>query len=504
MSDLVPSFSPAANSAPTPPTSVTTPVASAAIPSAAGSLSTAILDVGFSGFGSFSLSGSGSLSISNELELDPSNTGTASFNATGGTLSAPIIHLAKNSTLTISGASVTAIVNLIVDNTSSSVLTLNSGILSVGSLSLNGVPGHFTWNSGTLNFLGNVTVNSSFALGSSIALGNGKIFMAQSLTNQGIITLANPSALSLFSVANAANASITGAGNVSLISKTPSANAGLLSISGTFQSSADFANFGTFSLAGPQTWASGATFTNSGNATFSSDTGSTSASPLNIINTAGSIHLHATQHLNSLTLNGGALFVETGTTKVNALSIAGTTSNWSATLNLGSNPFILEAAANKSSLISTLQNQLVYGLTHTTGIVGASLSAHQALALLDNAVTNFATFGGISVDTNSLLISPELLGDANADGHVDLTDLSTLLNHFGQQTPNWTDGNFDNAPTIDLTDLSDVLNNFGLTNPNASSQLLVTSYQLPSTPTPEPTSLVLLLPTLLLGRRRHA
>ena len=66
----------------------------------------------------------------------------------------------------------------------------------------------------------------------------------------------------------------------------------------------------------------------------------------------------------------------------------------------------------------------------------------------------------------AILIAPEILGDANADGKVDLTDLSTILNHFGQQTPNWTDGNFDGAATIDLTDLSNVLNNFGVSNPN--------------------------------------
>jgi hypothetical protein len=54
-----------------------------------------------------------------------------------------------------------------------------------------------------------------------------------------------------------------------------------------------------------------------------------------------------------------------------------------------------------------------------------------------------------------------LPGDANLDGTVDLTDLSTVLNHFGAATSSWLDGNFDNAGTVDLTDLADVLNNFG-------------------------------------------
>jgi len=61
-----------------------------------------------------------------------------------------------------------------------------------------------------------------------------------------------------------------------------------------------------------------------------------------------------------------------------------------------------------------------------------------------------------------------LPGDANLDGHVDLTDLSTVLNNFGQATTAWTSGNFDGAATIDLTDLSAVLNNFGQSAPSAA------------------------------------
>ncbi len=63
--------------------------------------------------------------------------------------------------------------------------------------------------------------------------------------------------------------------------------------------------------------------------------------------------------------------------------------------------------------------------------------------------------------SNSATAPAALLGDANVDGRVDLTDLSVVLNNFGSATANWTSGNFDGAATIDLTDLSDVLNNFG-------------------------------------------
>jgi photosystem II stability/assembly factor-like uncharacterized protein len=54
-----------------------------------------------------------------------------------------------------------------------------------------------------------------------------------------------------------------------------------------------------------------------------------------------------------------------------------------------------------------------------------------------------------------------LVGDANLDGQVDLSDLNVVLNNLGQPDTAWADGNFDGAATIDLTDLNDVLNNLG-------------------------------------------
>jgi hypothetical protein len=112
-----------------------------------------------------------------------------------------------------------------------------------------------------------------------------------------------------------------------------------------------------------------------------------------------------------------------------------------------------------------------------------------AVAVLDNAVTNFATFGCVSVNSNSLLVSPELLGDANADGHVDSSDLSTVLENFGAPNSAWTSGNFDYSPTIDLTDLADILNNFGATNINASASAAPNGF----TAVPEPGSLLLVV-----------
>jgi hypothetical protein len=125
------------------------------------------------------------------------------------------------------------------------------------------------------------------------------------------------------------------------------------------------------------------------------------------------------------------------------------------------------------------------------------------MAVIDNGVLHKTSFGGVAVDAGSILISQELLGDSNVDGHVDLTDLSTVLNNFGSATSAWTSGNFDGAATIDLTDLSAVLNNFGQNNPNATAAGGGGSA---AAATPEPTSLAILGlgAVSLLTRRRKA
>ena len=232
-------------------------------------------------------------------------------------------------------------------------------------------------------------------------------------------------------------------------------NNGTFTNGGTLSVSTSITNAATFSQSGPQTWLPGATFTNTGGtATFTSNA-----------------------KLYGLTITAG-------------------------TVDITNTKFIIEATpATKSTIFSSLHTSIA---SHS--LIATGNPATYALALLDNAITNFTTFGGQPVDPNSLLLSEELLGDANADGHVDLTDLSTILNSFGATTSAWTSGNFDGAPSIDLTDLSDVLNNFGASNPFPNtSQLPTTNDQLPPTPTPEPASLfmIALAPMLIMQHKRR-
>ncbi len=260
---------------------------------------------------------------------------------------------------------------------------------------------------------------------------------------------------------------------------------------------------GTYNVSANTTLTLGGNFTFTGPATI---TGAGSAVITGNTTTATGVTIASLTIDKSLQIKSNG--TSTGTTKVPNLTIPGGTAP-SGTFDLTNNRAIVEPpVASKATVLATLEAQADYGKSHPTGILSTQLAPSTNVAVFDNGAlaVPFTTFGGLPADSGSILIGPELLGDANIDGHVDLTDLSTLLNNFGQSTPNWTSGNFDNAPTIDLTDLSDVLNNFGLTNPNASfSQLPITDYQLP-TPTPEPTSLALLTlaaSPLLTRRRRH-
>ncbi len=180
---------------------------------------------------------------------------------------------------------------------------------------------------------------------------------------------------------------------------------------------------------------------------------------------------------------------------LNTLTLEGAADAWTSTVDLTNNKLDLVPLSNRAAALADARNQALFGRTHATGLHASGLPAGETLAVIDNALAGKTSFAGKSANANSILIGPELLGDANIDGSVDLTDLSTLLNNFGAPLPDWSSGNFDGASTIDLTDLSDVLNNFGQSLPNPTVGII---------PTPEPASLALLTSaaSLLLACRR--
>jgi hypothetical protein len=144
---------------------------------------------------------------------------------------------------------------------------------------------------------------------------------------------------------------------------------------------------------------------------------------------------------------------------------------------------------------------LGFGGTPTAGVNYSAISSQvSATGVLSSANYVTDSNGGPVLQDAEFEIdgtgygTKALVGDANNDGKVDLSDLNIVLNNLGTSTNLRTNGNFDGAATIDLTDLNDVLNNLGTSN---SGSAIVA--------TPEPVSMALLAPaTLLLLRRRRA
>jgi hypothetical protein len=94
------------------------------------------------------------------------------------------------------------------------------------------------------------------------------------------------------------------------------------------------------------------------------------------------------------------------------------------------------------------------------------------------------------------------IGDTNQDGNVDLTDLTMLASHC-QQTASWNEGDFNHDRVVDLTDLTMLAGHWQSSVPFAPAFESAVFGGQPMTPVPEPATLDLLLPSLLLlGRKR--
>ena len=329
-----------------------------------------------------------------------------------------------------------------------------TGIVAFGPSSI--VSANGTFSGATFQIDANSSMSSADAIVTNTAT---ILFNGPNSAFNGLANLAN----------NAGNLTVQNGSTVGL--NGPVTNSGSIALTGANS---------TLTVAGAYTQTTGSL---TGNGTFTAGS------------LFGNITANATMPIN-VAPNGGS----SGTSKLTSLTITGGTSAWTGELNIANNKLILEpTAGTKATVLSTLRDQVIYGLTHSTGIVG-TIPAKFGMAVADNAAlsTPFTTFGGQPVDSNSLLVSAELLGDSDLSGKVDLTDLSTVLNNFGSTTPAWTSGNFDNAATIDLTDLSDVLNNFGATNANASVGGAGTAIA-----APEPGALAFVGAPLLLARWRR-
>ncbi len=110
---------------------------------------------------------------------------------------------------------------------------------------------------------------------------------------------------------------------------------------------------------------------------------------------------------------------------------------------------------------------------------------------------------------NTLLVRLTRMGDLNLDGAVTISDFIDLASHFNS-SGTWQDGDLNYDGVVTISDFIDLASNFNTTytgivlplNP-ADDQLLADFADAHGVSVPEPVSHLLILPVLLLSRRRR-
>jgi hypothetical protein len=186
----------------------------------------------------------------------------------------------------------------------------------------------------------------------------------------------------------------------------------------------------------------------------------------------------------------------------------GTGNSFTGTLNLLTNKLVIQSAdsadmaAKLSALAAAIRSGINGGIWTGPGITSASAVANPrsyGVGLFDNRFLGLTTFGGMTTDVNSLLLSLAHVGDANINGLVDIQDLTIVANNWQKPSNNWASGDLNLDGITDIQDFTIVANNW---QQSSSFSIYNSSFSI-SQPLPEPATLSLLLLPLFLLPRRH-
>ena len=212
---------------------------------------------------------------------------------------------------------------------------------------------------------------------------------------------------------------------------------------------------------------------------------------------------------NAATINLGQAFVQSGGTLAPGSSpgtttiVGGYTLGSSGTLAIElsgtaqGTGFDFVDVVGDLDLAGTLDVSLIDGFNPFFGDRFDILDWDTLTGTFDSVVLPTLT-DGLTWNLDDLYLTGELavllLGDADGDGDVDITDLGILSENFGiLNGATLSDGDFNGDGAVDITDLGLLSENFGNTSPPLTTSI------------PEPGSLTLLsLGGLRLGRRRRA
>jgi hypothetical protein len=158
----------------------------------------------------------------------------------------------------------------------------------------------------------------------------------------------------------------------------------------------------------------------------------------------------------ALTVEDGAGVILAADQHLGALQMLG-----SASLDMTNHMMILDFGTNPDPILTVAQylaGGYNGGAWNGAGINSSTAAANPiyAVGYTDGAdgIVNGLSAGQIEIKTT-------LLGDANLDGIVNVTDLTILASHFSSTGTQWDQGDFSFDGTVNLTDLVMLANRFG-------------------------------------------
>jgi hypothetical protein len=190
----------------------------------------------------------------------------------------------------------------------------------------------------------------------------------------------------------------------------------------------------------------------------------------------------------------------TGTSTVDVLSVTDATG---AKLDLNQNHLIIDYAPG-SSPYAEIKRLLTAGRNGGTwdgaGIDSSAIATHSGTAVGygEASVLNKTTFGGVAVDSSSVLVRYTLGGDANLDGTVDFNDLVKLSQHYNGPG-DWEDGDFNYDGMVDFDDQVILGQNYNTSLPAGASPVFAVA----AVPEPATLGLFAAMGMMRLLRRRR-
>lgn len=496
-----------------------------------GTVSTAEVYAGANGRGSVTVSTGGTLNVVGQLHIGASGTGIGSLTVNGGNLNMTgpggWILVGQNGQGTFnfsSGAIDTKIISVGQDPTSTGTATQTGGTLRsqrtfiVGETSTAG--GTYNLSAGSIDVGTAGTGDDLDGLGIFIGSYNGKgtvNITGGSLSSRTGATIGygegGPSEGTL-NISAGTFSTITPGDEGRVRIGVYNGATGRLNVSGT----------ATVSFAGPilnGVARGGVGVGGTGLITVSGG----SLSALSLTNETGSSY---TQTGGTATLGpvdgGGTMSVSGGTANVSrlvqsSLDVSGNGTVRIGTVDVPTYNRVNTLTATGNGKLDLTNNGLVVDYAGASPLVAirAALAAgridsttdgpNQAVAYAESSAINLTSFGGIDVDSTSILLQSRDKGDTNLDGAVNFDDLLKLAQNYGKtSTAVWTEGDFNYDGNINFDDLLPLAQNYqsgGNLNVTTGSEAFRRDWTLALSLVPEPTSLALMTLGAPLVRRRR-